>query len=377
MIPFNIPTITGNEIHYIAQSLKEQRLSGGGLFTKKCEDWIEKNFECKKALLVPSCTHALEMAAMLVDVKEGDEIIMPSYTFVSTANAFAIRGAKIVFIDIRPDTMNIDEKMIEGAITEKTKAIVVVHYAGVACEMDQIMKIASKYNLYVIEDAAQAVMSTYKNRALGTIGHIGCYSFHETKNYTCGEGGAILINNTEMIERAEIIREKGTDRSKFFRGQVDKYTWVDIGSSFLLGEINAAFLYAQLEQATIINQDRLKTWEFYYNHLFELQEKGYIYLPFVPEDCKHNGHLFYIKVASSNEQKELIEYLKQRGIMAVFHYVPLHSSKAGMRYGKFHGMDVYTTSHSKRIVRLPMYYRMNKSDVKYICDTIKTFYEKR
>ncbi|QHC05391.1 dTDP-4-amino-4,6-dideoxygalactose transaminase [Anoxybacillus sp. PDR2] len=377
MIPFNVPPITGNEIYYIEKSLRTQKLSGGGPFTKKCEEWFERNFKCKKTLLVPSCTHALEMAAMLIDVKEGDEIIMPSYTFVSTANAFVIRGAKIVFVDIRPDTMNIDENRIESAITEKTKAIVVVHYAGVACEMDQIMKIASKYNLYVIEDAAQGVMSTYKGRALGTIGHIGCYSFHETKNYTCGEGGAILINDPAMIERAEIIREKGTDRSKFFRGQIDKYTWIDIGSSYLLNDISAAFLYAQLEKAQEINQDRLTTWNLYYANLKGLQEEGCIELPYVPEECKHNGHLFYIKTACLKEQEDLIKYLKDNGIMAVFHYVPLHSSKAGTQYGRFSGIDLYTTSHSERLIRLPLYYQMSPRHVTYICDVIKTFYEKR
>lgn len=375
MIPFNIPTITGNEIPYIEKVLKTQKLSGGGLFTRKCEEWFERKFNCKKVLLVPSCTHALEMAAMLIDIKEGDEVIMPSYTFVSTANAFVMRGAKIVFVDIRPDTMNIDENRIESAITEKTKAIVVVHYAGISCEMDSIMEIANQYNLYVIEDAAQGVMSTYKGKALGTIGHIGCYSFHETKNYTCGEGGAILINGPTMIERAEIIREKGTDRSKFFRGQVDKYTWVDIGSSYLLNDISAAFLYAQLEKAEEINKDRLTTWNLYYENLKDLQEQGYIELPYVPKECKHNGHLFYIKTKCLEERTKLIEYLKDKGIMAVFHYIPLHSSKAGVQYGRFHGEDLYTTSHSEKLLRLPLYYKMSPEHVNYICNTIKTFYD--
>lgn len=374
MIPFNLPAVTGNEIDYISEAIKNFKLSGDGAFTVKCNEWIEKNTGTKKSLLTTSCTHALEMAALLVDIKEGDEIIMPSYTFVSTANAFVLRGAKIVFIDIRPDTMNIDENLIEAAITSKTKAIVVVHYAGVACEMDRIMDIAQKYKLLVIEDAAQGVMSTYKGKHLGTIGHIGCYSFHETKNYNCGEGGALLINDDSLIERAEIIREKGTNRSRFFRGQVDKYTWVDIGSSYLPSEINAAYLLAQLENAVLINNNRLKSWNLYSQGLEELAESGVIELPKIPKDCCHNAHMFYIKTSDLSERTKLIDFLKENGVMAVFHYVPLHSSEAGKLYSHFFGKDTFTSSESDKLVRLPLYYNIDPSDIRRIIDLIFTYY---
>ena len=353
---------------------KHEKLSGDGHYTKKCNEWFEDNFSCNKALLTTSCTHALEMGALLTEIKPGDEVIMPSYTFVSTANAFVLRGAKIVFVDIRPDTMNIDENLIEDAITDKTKAIVPVHYAGVSCEMDKIMEIANEYNLYVIEDAAQGVMATYKGKPLGTIGDIGCYSFHDTKNYTSGEGGAILLNNDKFIERAEIIREKGTNRSKFIRGQVDKYTWVDVGSSYLPSELNAAYLYPQLEDAEEINNDRLQSWNLYYDNLKELENKGYIELPFIPKNCEHNAHMFYIKVEDINERTELISHLKENDIQAVFHYIPLHSSRAGKKFGRFHGEDRYTTKESERLLRLPMYYGLEIENVVYIIEKIKEFY---
>lgn len=375
MIPFNIPPFVGKEQEYIKEAIKDnKKLSGDGPFTKKCNAWLEQNFHTPKALLTTSCTHALEMAAILIDIQTGDEVIVPSYTFVSTANAFVLKGAKIVFVDIRPDTMNIDESLIEDAITNKTKAIVPVHYAGVSCEMDKIMEIAGKHNLYVIEDAAQGVMSKYKGKCLGTIGDLGCYSFHETKNYTMGEGGAILINNKKLLERAEIIREKGTDRSKFLRKQVDKYTWVDIGSSYLPSELNAAYLYAQLEEAEKINKNRLDTWNIYYDGLKPLQEKGLIELPYVPSECEHNAHMFYIKCKDLEERTKLIHYLRKENIEATFHYIPLHSSKAGLEYGRLKGTDKYTTKESERILRLPLYYNLEKIKVRCIADKIKDFY---
>lgn len=375
MILFNKPVLTGKEEEYFNQMLHNGKFSGDGYWTKKCSIWFEEHFKCQKILLTPSCTHALEMAAILADIQEGDEVIMPSFTFVSTANAFALRGAKIVFVDIRPDTMNMDEKLIEEAITERTKVIVPVHYAGVACEMDSIMRVASKYNLLVIEDAAQGVMSTYNGKALGTIGHMGCYSFHETKNYHCGEGGAIILNDERFIERAEIIREKGTNRSKFFRGQVDKYTWVDVGSSYLLSELNAAFLYPQLEQAEQINNMRLQRWEQYYTKLSVLQEKGLITLPSIPKECKHNAHIFYIKVRDIEERSTLMEYLAEHKVMTAFHYVPLHSSEAGVKFGTFHKEDMYTTKESERLLRLPLYYDLNEKEVNYIVECIMKFYK--
>lgn len=376
MIIFNQPTVLGTEEEYIQQVYQNRKFSGDGKFTKKCHQWFEDNLPCKKALLTTSCTHALEMAAILADIKESDEVILPSYTFVSTANAFALRGAKLVFVDIRPDTMNIDEKLIENAITDRTKVIIPVHYAGVACEMDQIMDIAQKYNLLVVEDAAQGVISTYKGRHLGTIGHLGCYSFHETKNYTMGEGGAIVIKDKEMIERAEIIREKGTNRSRFFRGQVDKYTWVDIGSSYLPSELNAAYLYAQLEEADKINRNRLDTWNLYCEGLKCLENGERISLPHIPNECEHNAHMFYIKCKNLEERTLLINFLKENEIMTAFHYIPLHSSEGGLKYGRFNGQDRYTTLESERLLRLPLYYDLEKEKVNFIIGKIMKFYSK-
>jgi len=376
MIFFNKAPYTGNEDKYIAQAIKKGKLSGGGYFNQKCEKWFEESFGSKKTLLTPSCTAALEMTAILIDIQPGDEVIMPSYTFVSTANAFVLRGAKIVFVDIRPDTMNIDENKIENAITKKTKAIVPVHYAGVGCDMDKIMSIANKYNLYVIEDAAQGMMSTYKNKYLGTLGHFGCYSFHETKNYTSGgEGGLLLINDEKFIERAEIIREKGTNRSQFFRGMVDKYTWVDVGSSYLLNEISAAYLWGQIEMAKEINENRLKSWNIYYKGLKELEEKSYLTLPVIPKDISHNAHMFYIRVKDLEERTSLLNYLNENDIKAVFHYIPLHSSPAGIKFGKFVGKDEYTTRESEKLIRLPLYYGITKENLEYIISTIKKFFK--
>lgn len=375
MIKFNIPPITGKEEQYISESIKNQKLSGDGSFTEKCNKWFENNFNVKKTLLTTSCTHALELAAILADIQPGDEVIMPSYTFVSTANAFVLRGAKVKFVDIRPDTMNIDEKNIEKAITSKTKAIVPVHYAGVSCEMDTIMSIANKYNLIVIEDAAQGVMSKYNERYLGTIGHIGCYSFHDTKNYTSGEGGALLINDERFIERAEIVREKGTNRSRFLRGQIDKYTWVDMGSSYLPSEINAAYLLAQLENANEINNNRLQSWEKYNTLLMPLKEKGIIELPNIPDNCQHNAHMFYIKVKNITERTELMEFLRNFNVQTAFHYVPLHSSPAGKKFSEFIGSDDFTTFESERLIRLPMYYGLIEKDIEFVCEMINKYYE--
>lgn len=374
MIHFNIPPFVGREMEYIKKAVENKKICGDGEFTKNCNLWIEQNTQTTKALLTTSCTHALEMAALLCDIKEGDEVIMPSYTFVSTADAFVLRGAKIVFVDIRPDTMNIDEDLIEDAITERTKAIVPVHYAGVACNMDRIMEIAKKYNLLVVEDAAQGVMSRYKGKALGTIGDFGCYSFHETKNYSMGEGGALLIKAQDRVEEAEIIREKGTNRSKFFRGQIDKYTWVNYGSSYLPSDINAAYLYAQLEQAEMINRHRLDIWETYYDELSVLKEASCIELPVVPEECTHNAHMFYIKTKDLDERTRLIDFLRQHEIQAVFHYVPLHTAPAGQKFGRFHGEDRYTTRESERLLRLPLYYGLSLEEARYVADTVKKFY---
>lgn len=374
MIAFNIPPYVGKENDYMKMAIANHKICGDGEFTKKCSSWIEKTTGTTKALLTTSCTHALEMAALLLEIKPGDEVIMPAFTFVSTADAFVLRGAKIIFVDIRPDTMNIDENLIENAITEKTKAIVPVHYAGVACEMDKIMKIAQDHNLAVVEDAAQGVMSTYKGKALGTIGDYGCYSFHETKNYSMGEGGAILIKDAKSAEDAEILREKGTDRSRFFRGQVDKYTWVNWGSSYLPSDLNAAYLWAQLEMAEEINTNRLNSWENYYAGLKELADDGKIELPFVPQECSHNAHMFYIKTRDLAERTALINYLKENGISAVFHYIPLHTSPAGRKFGEFVGKDVYTTKESDRLVRLPMYYNLKRTDLEKVVETIKRFY---
>lgn len=375
MIPFNTPPTVGTEQQYIAEAIKNNKLCGDGPFTKRCHDWFETQFKTPLALLTPSCTAALEMAAILIDIKVGDEVIMPSYTFVSTANAFALRGAKIVFVDIRPDTMNIDEKKIEAAITNKTKAIVPVHYAGVPCEMDTIMALAEKYQLWVVEDAAQGVMSTYKGKALGTIGHIGCFSFHETKNYTAGgEGGAILVQDKSLNARAEIIREKGTDRSQFIKGQVDKYSWVDIGSSFLPSELQAAYLFAQLESADKINENRLQTWELYNLGLSELKEEGQIDLPTIANNCEHNAHMFYIKCKDMAERSKLISFLKENDISSVFHYIPLHTSKAGGVYSTFFGIDEFTTSESDRLLRLPLYYGLSKQDTCKVIESIKSYF---
>lgn len=375
MITFNVPPYCGKEKEYVGQAIDNHKICGDGEFTKKCSKWIEERTGTEKALLTTSCTHATEMAALLSDIQPGDEVIMPSYTFVSTADAFVLRGAKAVFVDIRPDTMNIDETKIEAAITKKTKAIVPVHYAGVACEMDTIMDIARRYNLLVIEDAAQGVMSTYKGKALGTIGDYGCYSFHETKNYSMGEGGALLIKNADMIESAEILREKGTNRSKFFRGQIDKYTWVNYGSSYLPSELNAAYLWAELEMADEINENRLNSWNRYYEGLKELADSGRIELPVIPEGCVHNAHMFYIKAKDLEERTKLIAYMKENGIGCVFHYIPLHSAPAGRKFGRFSGEDKYTTKESERLMRLPMYYGLRPDDIDYVIEMLRKFYK--
>lgn len=375
MIPFNRPPYTGNEDQYVLQAMRSDKMSGDGDFTKHCHSWFENELSCKKALLTPSCTAALEMAALLIDIQPGDEVIMPSYTFVSTANAFVLRGARIVFVDVRPDTMNIDESKIESAINSKTKAIVPVHYAGVACEMDTIMDIASRHNIYVIEDAAQGMMSTYKGQALGTIGHLGAYSFHETKNYTSGgEGGLLIINDDKFKERAEIIREKGTNRSQFFRGMVDKYSWVDIGSSYLPSDIQAAYLWGQLEKANEINNNRLDSWSYYFENLKMLESKGKIELATIPSHCKCNAHMFYMKVSDMQTRSDLINHLKDCEILAVFHYIPLHTSVAGEKSGRMHGEDTYTTNHSERLLRLPIFYGLTRDEQKSVIQAIIDFY---
>lgn len=375
MIHFNVPPVVGNEIDFIKQAIANHKICGDGEFTKQCNSKLEEMTGAKSVLLTTSCTHATEMAAILADIKEGDEVIMPSYTFVSTADAFVLRGATVVFVDIKPETMNIDETLIEAAITEKTKAIVPVHYAGVSCEMDEIMAIAKKHNLMVIEDAAQGVMATYKGKALGTIGTFGCYSFHETKNLSMGEGGALLINDEKYKEDAEIIREKGTDRAKFFRGQIDKYTWVNYGSSYLPSDLNAAYLWGQLLEADKINDARMDLWECYRENLQSLADEGKIELPFIPEHCTHNAHMFYIKAKDLQERSSLISFLKDHEVNAVFHYIPLHTAPAGKKFGRFVGEDKYTTKESERLMRLPMYYGLTKDEVKYICDQVKEFYK--
>ena len=374
MIRFNVPPYTGKEMEYIKQAADHMHICGDGEFTKKCSEYLERITGTAKCLLTTSCTHALEMAALLCDIKEGDEVILPSYTFVSTADAFVLRGAVPVFVDIRPDTMNIDENLIEAAITERTKAIAVVHYAGVACEMDKIMEIAGKYGLRVVEDAAQAIMCTYKGKPLGTFGDFGCFSFHETKNFSMGEGGALLIRDEKYIEDAEILREKGTDRSKYFRGQVDKYRWMNYGSSYLPSDMNAAYLYSQFEMADRINEVRVARWDQYHRLLKPLADAGKITLPFVPEGCEHNGHMFYIKAKDLKERTELIRFLKEKDILSVFHYVPLHSAPAGVKFGRFHGEDKYTTAESERLLRLPMFYQLTKDQADYIADKVKEFY---
>ena len=375
MIGFNVPIYMDESINCIKKATENRKICGDGEFTKKCSELMEEKFNAKKILLTTSCTSALEMAAILLDIQPGDEVILPSYTFVSTADAFVMVGAKIVFVDINPKTMNIDENKIEEAITSKTKAIVVVHYAGISPDMDRIMKIAKEHNLKVVEDSAQGVMAKYKDKYLGTIADLGCYSFHETKNYSMGEGGAIVINDPELIERAEIIREKGTNRNKFFRGEIDKYTWVDYGSSYLPSELNCAYLYPQLKDAEMINNDRLTSWNYYKDGLKELEKDGCITLQYVPEYSEHNAHMFYIKAKNLEERTMLIEYLKSKGIQAIFHYIPLHTSPAGMRFGRFFGEDKYTTSESEKLVRLPMYYGLTRKEQDEVINAIKEFYK--
>lgn len=375
MIDFNVPPYVGTEMKYVEEAAaKNHKICGDGPFTHRCNEWLEKRTGTQKALLTTSCTHATELAALLANIKEGDEVIMPSYTFVSTADAFVLRGAVPVFVDIRPDTMNLDESKIEEAVTERTKAIVPVHYAGVSCEMDTIMRIAEKYHFFVIEDAAQGILSTYKGKPLGTIGDFGCFSFHETKNYSMGEGGALLIRDKKNVERAEIIREKGTNRAKFFRGQIDKYTWVDAGSSYLPGDMNAAYLMAQLDAADLIFEDRMRSWKLYEKLLKPLADEGKIELPYIPENCTHNAHMFYIKAKDLPERSALISYLKENGIQSVFHYIPLHSAPAGQRFGRFHGEDIYTTKESERLARLPMYFGLKEEQVHYIAGKVSEFY---
>ncbi|KQN60282.1 MULTISPECIES: dTDP-4-amino-4,6-dideoxygalactose transaminase [unclassified Erwinia] len=375
MITFNAPPVVGTELDYLQSAMGSGKLCGDGGFTRRCQQWMEQRFHCRKVLLTPSCTASLEMAAILIDIQPGDEVIMPSYTFVSTANAFVLRGATIVFVDVRPDTLNIDETLIEAAITDKTKAIVPVHYAGVACEMDTIMALAKQHQLWVVEDAAQGVMSTYKGRALGTIGHIGCFSFHETKNYTAGgEGGATLINDPALVERAEIVREKGTNRSQFFRGQVDKYTWRDVGSSYLMADLQAAYLWAQLEAAEQINQQRLRLWQNYADALQPIAASGRITLANIPADCAHNAHMFHLRLRDSEDRGALIAWLKEAEILSVFHYIPLHSSPAGQRFGRFHGEDRFTTVESERLLRLPLFYNLTDNNQKTVIGSLLSYF---
>ncbi len=374
MINFNVPPFTGKEIEYIKQAVENQKICGDGPFTKKCSEWIEEQTGTSKCLLTTSCTHATELAALLAEIQEGDEVIMPAYTFVSTADAFVLRGAKAVFVDIRPDTMNIDENKIEAAITKRTRAIVPVHYAGVACEMETIMAIAEKYNLMVIEDAAQCILASYQGKALGTFGDFGCYSFHETKNVSMGEGGALLIRDKKYIQEAEIIREKGTNRSQYYRGQVDKYRWMNYGSPYLPSDMNAAYLWAQLELAKEITKARLERWEQYHTQLQPLQERGILELPVIPEGCIHNGHMYYAKAKDMEERTRLLAFLKENGILSVFHYVPLHTAPAGLKFGEFRGEDIYTTKESERLFRLPLFFTLKESEVDYIVSKIKEFY---
>lgn len=373
-IPFNKPPFVGLEFDYIKQAVESGKICGDGTYNLLCHGWLEKHTGAVKALMTTSCTHALEMSARLCNIGPGDEVIMPSFTFVSTADAFVSQGAKCVFVDIRPDTMNLDENLIEAAITEKTRAIVPVHYAGVGCEMDKINEIAKRHNLFVVEDAAQGMMATYKGRALGSLGDFGCYSYHETKNYSMGEGGALLINRPEFCDRAEIIREKGTNRCQFHRGEVDKYTWVELGSSYLPSELNAAYLYAELECADIINDARMASWNAYRERLTPLAKKGLIELAYIPEHCSHNAHMFYLKVEDLQTRTALLKHLVYNGILAVFHYVPLHSSPAGMRFGRFHGEDKYTTNESNRLLRLPMFYGLKSEEIEFICDKVYEFF---
>ncbi|MCR5591266.1 MAG: dTDP-4-amino-4,6-dideoxygalactose transaminase [Lachnospiraceae bacterium] len=374
MIPFNVPPFVGDEIRYIQDAVNDRKICGDGKYTKKCNAWLEEKLNVSKALLTTSCTHATEMAVMLSDIGQGDEVILPSYTFVSTADAAVLRGAVPVFVDVRPDTMNMDETLIEDAITDKTKAIICVHYAGVSCEMDTIMDIAARHGLTVIEDAAQAIGSTYKGRACGTIGEYGCLSFHETKNISMGEGGALLIRDADNLERAEIIREKGTNRSRFYRGEIDKYTWIDAGSSYLPSELNAAYLFAQFQAFDEIENSRMEAWNRYYGNLEELEKEGFLKRPVVPDGCVHNAHMFYVKVKDITERDNLISYLKEGKINTVFHYIPLHSSPAGIRYGRFSGEDKHTTLESERLLRLPMFYGITKEEVDQTCEAIREFF---
>lgn len=374
-IPFNKPPFIGSEIDYVRAAVESGRICGDGEFNQKCHAWLREKTGTAKALLTTSCTHALEMAAALCNIQPGDEVIMPSFTFVSTADAFAMRGAKCIFVDIRPDTMNLDEKLVEAAITEKTRAIVPVHYAGVACEMDAINAIAKKHNLFVVEDAAQGMMATYKGKALGTLGDFGCYSYHETKNYSMGEGGALLIADSKYADRAEIIREKGTNRCQFHRGEVDKYTWVELGSSYLPSELNAAYLYAELEKADMILQNRLDSWNAYRERLQDLEKKGWLELPKIPAECAHNGHMFYIKMPDLEGRAKMIKHLVENGILAVFHYVPLHTAPAGRRFGEFRGEDRYTTSESNRLLRLPLFYGLGRDQLDFVCDKVQEFFK--
>ena len=377
MVDFNVPPYIGNEIDFVKEAIESHKICGDGVFTKKCHDWIERKFGAQKVLLTTSGTAALDMALLMCDLKNGDEVILPSYTFSSTATAAVLAGAKLVFVDIRPDTMNIDEEKIEAAITKKTKVIIAVHYAGVACEMDKIMEIAHKYNLIVVEDAAQGVMSTYKGKYLGTIGTFGCYSFHETKNYSMGEGGALVINNIQYNERAEILREKGTNRAKFFRGEVDKYTWVGFGDSYLPSELNAAYLWAQLLKADEINNDRKKNWNRYYEAFNYLSDNKGIEIPYIPDECNHNAHMFWIKCENYAQRQDFIQYMKEKEIYCMFHYIPLHSAPAGQKYGRFNGNDVYTTRESERLVRLPLYYKLMKADCEKVIYEVNTYFEVR
>jgi dTDP-4-amino-4,6-dideoxygalactose transaminase len=375
MLPFNRPPYTTREDRYVLEAMRSAKISGDGDFTRRCQAWFEARLPCARALLTPSCTQALEMAALLLGIQPGDEVIMPSYTFVSTANAFVLRGARIVFVDLRPDTMNLDETLVEAAVTDRTRALVVMHYAGVGCEMDALLDVARRHHLHVVEDAAQGMMATHHGRALGTFGALGALSFHETKNYTSGgEGGLLILNDARYVEPAEIIREKGTNRSQFFRGMVDKYSWVDLGSSYLPSELQAAYLWAQLEVAEAINADRLATWQKYHQGLVGLRDQGRIVLPTIPPGCQHNGHMLYLKVRDLAERTELLAYLKQRGVLAVFHYVPLHSSAAGVRFGRFHGVDRYTTAESERLLRLPFWYGMTDDEVGQVLDGVHGFF---
>ena len=375
MISFNVPPFVGTEYTYMREAVENHRISGDGPFTKKCSAWMEQRFGAKKILLTTSGSSALDMAALLCGLKPGDEVILPSYTFSSTANAFVLAGASLVFVDIRPDTMNIDETKIEAAITEKTKVICVMHYGGVACEMDAILDIAERHGLMVVEDAAQGMMSTYKGRAQGTIGDFGCYSFHETKNYSMGEGGAIVLNREDCLEKAEILREKGTNRSQFYRGQAAKYCWIDFGDSYLPSDLNAAYLWAQLQAAGEIYDDRMSSWQAYRDALTPLAEAGIIGLPFVPDGCVHNAHLFYIKCRNLETRQAYIRFMREQGVECVFHYVPLHSAPAGLKFGRFHGEDRYTTKESDRLVRLPLYYRMAPEDRDKVIDDTRRFFE--